>query len=138
VLARRLEKLRGPGRWGARRLDRLLIDSGGHSPLERRFLSLMRRAGMPRPTTQVVHRRGERTFARVDFCFDELNVVVEVSGQKGHASPSERARDAQRRNEPQDAGRRLFEYTWRDVTERPAYVTRTMRERLRDAGWTAA
>lgn len=138
VIARRLEELRGPGRWGARRLDRLLIDSGGHSPLERRFLTLLRRAGLPRPMTQVVHRDGERTFARVDFCFDDLDVVVEVSGQKGHASPAERAKDAQRRNELQDVGRRVYEYTWRDVTERPGYVAHTMRERLRSAGWTAA
>ena len=38
VLATRLGELRGPGRWGARRLDELLLDSGGHTILERRFL----------------------------------------------------------------------------------------------------
>jgi hypothetical protein len=36
VLERRLDELRGPGRWGARALDPLLIDSGGESALERR------------------------------------------------------------------------------------------------------
>jgi hypothetical protein len=130
VLMRRLTDLRGPGRWGARRLDRLLLDSGGHTLLERRFLELMRTAGLPRPRTQVVHRRGGRTFARVDFIFDDQSIVVEVFGRKGHASDAERARDAQRRNELQDVGRRVYEYTYAQVTREPSYVVRTMRARL--------
>jgi very-short-patch-repair endonuclease len=130
VLAKRLGDLRGPGRWGARRLDALLVDSGGHTLLERRFLRLMRSAGLPRPRTQVVHRRDGRTFARVDFLFDEHSIVVEVSGRKGHASDAERAKDAQRRNELQDIGRRVYEYTYQEVTMRPDFVVRTMGERL--------
>lgn len=131
VLRERLATLRGPGRWGARALDALLVDAGGHSMLERRFLELVRRAGLPRPSTQVIHRRGAETFARVDFLFLSCGVVVEVSGRLGHSSPAERARDAQRRNELQDVGRQVFEYTWEDVTERPAHVARTLTERLR-------
>ena len=69
VLERRLAQLRGSGRWGVRRLDRLLIDSGGESVLERRFLRLLRDAGLPRPETQVVQRRGGRHVGRVDFLF---------------------------------------------------------------------
>jgi very-short-patch-repair endonuclease len=130
VLVNRLAELRGPGRWGAPRLDELLVDSGGHTILERRFLQLMRTAGLPRPRTQVVHRRGGRTFARVDFIFDERAIVVEVSGRKGHASDAERAKDAQRRNEIQDIGKRVYEYTYQQVTREPGYVTRTMRARL--------
>jgi hypothetical protein len=130
VLAKRLGDLRGAGRWGARKLDELLVDSGGHTLLERRFLQLMREAGLPRPTPQVVHRRDGRTFARVDFIFEEHSIVVEVSGRKGHASDAERAKDAQRRNELQDVGRRVYEYTYRQVTQEPGYVVRTMRVRL--------
>jgi hypothetical protein len=131
VIARRLDDLRGPGRWGVRTLDRLLVDAGGHSMLERRFLELVRRAGLPRPVTQVVHRDGTRTFARVDFLWPDLGVVVEVSGRRGHASDAGRARDAQRRNELQDAGLRVYEYTWDDVTRRGEHVRRTLRTRLR-------
>ncbi len=133
VLVERLSELRGPGRWGARELDALLVDAGGHSMLERRFLALMRQAGLPRPATQVIHRRGGTTFARVDFLFEAFGVVVEVSGRRGHSSPAERARDAQRRNELHDVGRRVFEYTWEDVTRRPAYVVQTMITRLSSA-----
>jgi Protein of unknown function (DUF559) len=135
TLAARLDQLRGPGRWGVRRIDDLLADSGGHTILERRFLELVRRAGLPRPTPQVVHKRGGRTFARVDFLFAELGVVVEVSGRLGHASDMERARDAQRRNELQDIGRKVYEYTYQQVTREPENVARTMRDRLLAAGW---
>jgi very-short-patch-repair endonuclease len=130
VLDRRLAALRGPGRWGAPKLDELLLDSGGHTLLKRRFLQLMRRANLPRPRTQVVHRRSGRTFARVDFILVEQAVVVEVSGRKGHASDAERARDAQRRNELQDVGRRVYEYTYHQVMREPEHVIETMRLRF--------
>jgi hypothetical protein len=136
VLFDRLTALRGPGRWGCRLLDDLLIDSGGHTMLERDFLRLMRRGGLPRPLTQVIHRRDGATYARVDFLFESYGVVVEVSGRKGHSSPTERQIDAQRRNELQDAGRRVFEYTYEDVSHRPDHVIATMTQRLHSAGWS--
>lgn len=129
LLAERLDALRGPGRHGVRLLAGLLEDTGGHTMLERRFLQLMRIAGLPRPSTQVIYRRDGRPYARVDFSWEDAGIVVEVSGRKGHSSPAERARDAQRRNELQDAGRRVYEYTWEDVTTRSTMVIRTMRER---------
>jgi hypothetical protein len=135
VLQQRLGEIRSQGHWGVRLLDRLLEDSGGHTMLERRFLELVREAGLPRPTPQVVFRQDGRAFARVDFHFAPFAVVVEVSGRKGHSSPAERARDAQRRNELQDAAQRVYEYTWEDVTERRGFVVRTLTARLHDAGW---
>jgi hypothetical protein len=130
VILRRLAGLRGSGRWGCLRVEGLMTDAGGHTMLERRFLALVRRAGLPRPRPQVVFRVGGRHIARVDFLFDEVGVVVEVSGQKGHSSPSERLRDAQRRNELQDLGLRVFEYTYEEVTQQAAMVIRTLRARL--------
>jgi very-short-patch-repair endonuclease len=133
VIAKRLTTLRGSGRWGCRLIEDLIVDAGGHTMLERRFLQLVREAGLPRPRTQVIHRKNSRQIARVDFLFDEANVVVEVSGQLGHSTPLERARDAQRRNELQDIGRRVYEYTWDDVTKRPSFVRATLTQRLRIA-----
>lgn len=130
VIARRLEERRGPGHWGAPLVASLLPDTGGHSWLERRFLSLVRRAGLPRPNTQVIHRRGTRTIARADFVFDPPGMVVEVSGRIGHATDDERARDAQRRNELQEIGRQVFEFTYRHVTEQPDVVIATLRRLL--------
>ncbi len=134
VLAKRLAGLRGSGRWGCRLVEDMITDSGGHTHLERRFIELVREAGLPTPRMQVVFRADGRHVARVDFLFDDFGVVVEVSGQKGHASPAERARDAQRRNELQDLGLRVFEYTFDDVTKRPEMVRRTLLARLRAQG----
>jgi len=130
VLERRLGELRGRGRRGARLVDRLLVDSGGESVLERRFLELMRRGGLPRPLTQAVQRRDGRHVARVDFLFAEHGIVVEVTGRLGHSTPSDRACDAQRRNELTDLGLKLYEFTWSQVTERPMDVLASMRSRL--------
>ena len=133
VLRRRLEAIRGRGRTGVRMIDRLLEDSGGHTMLERKFLELMSRAGLPRPEPQVVFRDGStgRTIARVDFLYRDFDLVVEVSGRLGHSSPSERARDAHRRNELQSLGLLVYEFTWEDVTERAGWVIAEMRAALR-------
>jgi very-short-patch-repair endonuclease len=135
VLERRLADLRGPGRHGVRRLDRLMPDSGGETPLERLFLGVLRRHRLPRPRTQLRVSGSEGFIGRVDFIFDEFGIVVEVTGRKGHASDAERQKDAQRRNELLDQGLRVYEYTRGDVEDRPAWVVATMRQRLSTAGW---
>jgi hypothetical protein len=136
TIARRVYDIRRRGRTGVRLLDRLLLDAGGHTMLEREFLRLMREGGLPRPTPQVVFRNGDRTVARVDFLYEDWDIVIEVSGKLGHSSPTERARDAQRRNELQDMGLLVYEFTWEDITRRPSWVLGRMRQRLRSAGWT--
>lgn len=132
VLASRLADLRGPGRWGVRLLDRLLLDSGGHSPIERDFLGLVRDAGLPQPTPQVIFHDGARTLARVDFLFRASALVVEVAGRRGHSSDLERERDAQRRNELQAMGLRVVEFTTRDLARRRPYVVATVRRHCAD------
>ena len=130
VLAARLDSLRGPGRWGCTKIDTLLPDTGGHTRLERRFLAIVRQAGRPRPTTQVMYRKGGRTFARVDFSWPDRLLVVEVSGRLGHRSDAEAAKDAQRRNELQTIGYRVYEFTSEHVFDHPEYVSTEMRQLL--------
>jgi len=129
-LARRLRDLRGRGRRGVVPLGELLVDSGGHSDLERRFLALVRQAGLPRPTCQRVFRRDGTTLARVDFSFEPRPVIVEVSGRRGHSTDLERARDAQRRNELQHLGLVVLEFTNDQVRHLPASVIVTLRRHL--------
>jgi hypothetical protein len=133
-LRRQLERLRGSGRAGVRLLDELLPDSGGHSDLERRFLALMRRAGLPRPTCQAIIRRDGRTLARADFRFDPYPVLAEVSGRRGHASDAERAKDARRRNELQHEGYVVLEFTNAQVRRDEPYVVAMVRSALVAAG----
>lgn len=131
VLAERLATLRGSGRWGVATIDRILPDSGGHSPLERSFLRLVRQLGLPRPTTQAVQRRPDgHHVARVDFLFEPHRLVVEVTGRLGHVSDAERSRDAQRRNELQDLGFTVIEYTSTQVWEQSTWVGTDLRRRL--------
>lgn len=135
ALKQRLDAIRSRGRTGVRMVDQLLAASGGHTMLERKFLELMARAGLPRPETQVIYRTAAsgQFVARVDFAYPELGLVIEVTGRLGHSSPAERARDAQRRNELQDLGIRVYEFTWEDVTDRSTYVTSRMRTLLAPA-----
>ena len=127
-LAHRLRALR-PAR-GVRTLDRLLVDSGGHSDLERRFLELVRRAGLPRPICQRPYRDDHGRVIRVDFSFEPRPVIVEVTGRRGHASDAERAKDAQRRNELQRVGFVVLEFTNRQVRDEPDDVIATLRRHL--------
>jgi very-short-patch-repair endonuclease len=127
-LAHRLSALRH-GR-GVRLLDRLLVDAGGHSDLERRFLQLVRVAGLPSPIRQRTFRNQARRVIRVDFSFEPRPLIVEVSGRRGHSSDAERAKDAQRRNELQHLGFVVLEFTNRQVRDEPGYVIATLRRHL--------
>jgi hypothetical protein len=133
-LVDRLDEFEGGARRGIARLDELVLTSGGHSVLERRFLKLVRRADLSMPIAQAVHRDGGRHVARVDFLFQEQNLVVEVSGGRGHSTAFDRARDARRRNHLQQLGRTVLEFTYEDVTARDAYVVGS----LKRAGVSAA
>lgn len=130
TLTRRMTLLSGRGRNGIRTLRTLLLDSGGESFLERRFLRLVRDAGLPRPRTQVVHRCRDAKVMRVDFQYTEAQVVIEVSGRRGHTSDRDRQRDARRRNDLQAQGWKVIEFTTADVLDDPAYVLATVTEHL--------
>lgn len=128
----RLGAIRCRGWNGVRRLEDALDHAGGHTMLERRFLELMGCAGLPRPETRTVFRdeRDGRFVARVDFYYPDSGVVIEVTGRVGHSTPEDRMRDAQRRNELQDLGLRVYEFTWEDVTRRSVFVVSQMRKAL--------
>jgi very-short-patch-repair endonuclease len=125
----RLRATGGSGRTGTVLLRELLLDSGGESYLERRFLRLMRTNGMPRPATQVSFREHQAVAARVDFLFGD-RLVVEVSGRLGHTADRDRQRDARRRNELQGRGLVVVEFTTADVIDEPSYVLHTVRREL--------
>lgn len=61
------------------------------SELERRFLALVRSAGLPMPLT------GQRVNGfRVDFYWAELGLVVETDGLTYHRTPAQQTRDRSR------------------------------------------
>lgn len=123
-LRREFEQVKCQGRRGVVLLKEVLLDSGGESFLERRFLRMLRDAGYPRPECQVTYRADGKHIARVDFRLG--NVVIEVTGRHGHASDRERQKDARRRNALQELGTKVLEFTTADVIDDPAYVLRTL------------
>ncbi|MDO8390622.1 MAG: DUF559 domain-containing protein [Actinomycetota bacterium] len=130
-LKQRLAGLSGRGHHGCALLREILLDSGGESHLERRFLRLLRSHDLPRPECQVVFRKDGQTVARVDFMFPAAAVIVEVTGRLGHTSDRDRQRDARRRNHLQDLGNDVIEFTTTDVIDDPAYVLSTLKSSLK-------
>lgn len=112
--------------WRRRRLVGALIDLGGESKLERRFLALVRRAGLPRPQLQRIYRSGRRTIARVDAEFAD-GLIVELDGHGTHASRAQRQRDAQRRTELTLLGKHVITFTYDDVYGRPQWMLEALR-----------
>ncbi|MCU1394397.1 MAG: hypothetical protein JWM34_2825 [Ilumatobacteraceae bacterium] len=99
-----------------------LVDTGGESRLERWFLGVVRRAGLPRPTMQKVWRAESRTIARVDAFF-EGGLIVELAGHGTHSSRRAIQRDEQRRTELTLFGNTVIGFTHDDVRDRPTWVT---------------
>ena len=131
VLRRRVADPERAGVRGSRLLREVLLDAGGESFLERRFLRLMRHAGLPRPEVQVAFVRESKRAMRVDFHFPRAELVVEVSGRIGHTSDRDRQKDSRRRNALDRQGVRHREFTTIDVLDDPAYVVATVRDALR-------
>ena len=91
------------------------------SELERRFLPIAQRAGLPKPLTRQ-HLNGYR----VDFFWPALGLVVETDGLRYHRTPSQQARDAERDNAHRAAGLTPVRFTHAHVRHRPNYVERTL------------
>jgi very-short-patch-repair endonuclease len=95
------------------------------SELERRFLRLVRRAGLPLPETRR-HADGWR----VDFLWPELGLVVETDSLRYHRTPSQQTRDQERDHAHRLAGRRSLRFTHWQVAHAPAHVVLMLRNEL--------
>lgn len=132
-LRRRIVDDLAPNAWHRRTLIDAMVDAGGESALERRFLAIVRQSGLARPSLRRTYRSGSRTLARVDAEFAG-GLVVEVAGHGTHATRLQRQRDAQRHTELTLRGKRVLTFTYDDVYGRP----RWMLDVLRLAGVTSA
>jgi very-short-patch-repair endonuclease len=87
------------------------------SELERRFLALVRSAGLPRPATgQVVNGY------RVDFHWADLGLIVETDGLRYHRTPSQQTRDRQRDQAHAAEGLTTLRFTHAQVCFEPSEV----------------
>jgi very-short-patch-repair endonuclease len=111
---------REPARPGRARLRRLLDRRTfrvTRSKLERLFLALCRRAGLPLPLTRVVVNGYE-----VDFYWPELGLVVESDGLTYHRTPADQAADRERDQAHAAAGMTTLRFTHWQVVHEPGRV----------------
>ncbi len=87
------------------------------SELEERFLTLCDDHGIARPETNA-HVEG----FEVDFVWRDRRLIVEVDGYAYHRSPSTFEDDRERDVRLQIAGWTVLRFTWRQITERTAWV----------------
>jgi very-short-patch-repair endonuclease len=127
-LRKRLADMRGPGRHGIRIIDRVLEGPIAHSHLERVFLRLVREAGIDVPETQITIR-GERVM-RVDCIWEDAKVIDEVMGHRFHVTREDLQRDAQRRDELQELGYMVIEFTASALATRPVQCMAQLRRNL--------
>lgn len=85
--------------------------------LERRFLPLARKAGLPVPLTGQWVNEFE-----VDFYWPDLGLVVETDGLRYHRTPAEQARDRLRDQAHTAAGLTQLRFTHEQVRYEPDYV----------------
>lgn len=110
--------------------ERSLMEAPEESILERRFMSLVSRAGLPRPVFQHEVWHDGRFVARVDGAYPDRTVAMEVDGFSAHSSPDAFQRDRTRQNRLVALGWTVLRFTWDDVVKRPALVARTILEAL--------
>jgi very-short-patch-repair endonuclease len=92
------------------------------SELERRFLRIVRRAGLAAPKTQQ-----PVCGFRVDFLWPDLRLVVETDGLRYHRTPGQQAKDRVRDQALTAAGLTVLRFTHAQVRYDPEHVLTTLR-----------
>jgi very-short-patch-repair endonuclease len=91
------------------------------SELERRFLPIVRRAGLPTPLTKQQVNGFE-----VDFYWPDLDLVVETDGLRYHRTPQQQAKDSIRDQVHAAAGVERLRFTHDQIAHDPGHVERTL------------
>jgi very-short-patch-repair endonuclease len=112
---------RQPGSTALRRLLDRRTFTLTDSELERRFLALVRKAGMPGPETQ-----RDVNGVKVDFYWPELGLVVETDGLRYHRTPAQQTKDRIRDQLHTAAGLVHLRFTHAQVTLEPEHVRSTL------------
>jgi hypothetical protein len=116
---------------GAARLRRVLARRPPGAPpteseLETRYLQLIRGAGLPPPVRQhTVFDEGGRCVGRLDVCWPEVGLWVELDGRATHTRAPALLADRHRQNQLADRLQWLpLRFTWDDVVSRPRQTAR--------------
>jgi very-short-patch-repair endonuclease len=111
-----------PPRPGMARLRRLLgLGALTDTGLERKFLGLVRAAGLPRPETQAWVNG-----YRVDFYWPDLGLVVETDGWRYHRTSGQQATDYRRDHAHTRDGLTALRVAESQVRYEPRYIQKTL------------
>ena len=115
---------RGPPRPGKTALRQLLDPQTfryTRSDLERDFIPIARKAGLPVPLTcQTVNG------FEVDFYWPDIGLVIEADGWRHHRTPSQQRRDRIRDQAHTAAGLTALRFTHGQIRFEPRYVQQTL------------
>jgi very-short-patch-repair endonuclease len=111
---------RAPRRPGAKAMRAVLTDwtfTLTDSELERRFIPIAKRAGLPKPECQA-----EVNGFKVDFFFEEIGLVVECDGGRFHRTAAQQTKDRIRDQHHLMAGLTPVRFTHAQIATDPSYV----------------
>jgi very-short-patch-repair endonuclease len=89
---------------------------------ERRFLLLVRKAGLILPVSQYRLRLQNGSRVRIDFAYPELKIAIEAQSYSWHSDRHSWERDRARVSELASVGRLVIEVTWRQLSDDPGAV----------------
>jgi hypothetical protein len=133
VVARRHAQVRKQGRRGVGPMA-IVLDRRTERPpkevIERRFLRLLEKAGIPLPECQheIVLPSGRQVF--IDAAHVDLRLAWELDGHGSHATRAQRADDNARAGEIEDLGWKLRRFTYEQVMHERAAVVRAVRSAI--------
>ena len=102
------------------------------SPLETRFLRLLRRAKLPLPVCQYEISDRGRLVARVDFSYPDVRLAIEIDGYRWHSGRSQWERDLGRRNQLTALGWSVIHVTSSDIERGAAEILGAISAALAD------
>ncbi|MFC7481569.1 endonuclease domain-containing protein [Luedemannella flava] len=104
-----------------------MLGSGARSEAERRAVALLRDARIGGWAANVGMHDEFGLIGVGDLVFSEAKVVVEIDGWAYHSARAAFERDRSRQNRLVAAGWTVLRFTWRDLSQRPDHVVRTVR-----------
>jgi hypothetical protein len=127
--------LRRPGKRGMRKLGKILAERGpGYVPpqswLQRRMLTVIAGAGLPKPRVEAqLPWRTERP-SRCDALYEAERVLLEADGRRWHVRVDQMAEDRRRDREAQNHGYRPYRFVYQELRYDPQTVVQTVRDAL--------
>lgn len=124
---------RNPGRRGIKPLTKLIDTYRGapdtRSKNERRFLALIRQAGLPEPQVNVSVEG-----IVVDFFWPEHRLIVEVDSYIYHHTPADRAKDRRNQRKLRSKGYQVERVTDDELGDEPQAIAQGLAARLKTDG----